>query len=128
MKNAGFPCRFCRGDAVVIAVMLAAALLCAALQLRAASAQGGRVRIVSESGTVSYPLSQDAEYSVDSGGYLLVIEVRNGGVRVASSDCPTQQCVMSRPIRLDGQCIVCLPAHAAVSIDGGETDADFILP
>ena len=128
MKRTDFSCRFSRGDAAVIAAILAAALLSAAVQLRFTGKPGDAVRVVTEDGTAVYPLSRDAEYTIVSGGYTLVLAVRGGEAYVASADCPTKQCAAAAPIRSAGRCIVCLPARVAVTIDGGGNDADFILP
>ena len=44
------------------------------------------------------------------------------GIRVALSDCPTQDCVHTGIIDRSGQSIVCLPARIIVRLEGGPGD------
>lgn len=44
------------------------------------------------------------------------------GIRVAVSDCPTQDCVHTGLIYRSGQSIVCLPARIIIRLEGGGTD------
>lgn len=46
------------------------------------------------------------------------------GLRVAASDCPTQDCVHTGMITRSGQSIVCLPARIIVRLEGGTADPD----
>jgi len=46
------------------------------------------------------------------------------GVRVARSDCPTQDCVHTGTITRTGQSIVCLPARFILRLEGGTADPD----
>jgi len=46
------------------------------------------------------------------------------GVRVARSDCPTQDCVHTGTITRGGQSIVCLPARFILRLEGGTADPD----
>jgi len=48
------------------------------------------------------------------------------GVRVISSDCPTQDCVHTGHISRAGQSIVCLPAHIVITLVGTTADYDVI--
>lgn len=41
------------------------------------------------------------------------------GLRVARSDCPTQDCVHTGTISRSGQSIVCLPARIIIRLEGG---------
>ena len=49
------------------------------------------------------------------------ITADGSGVRVADSDCPTQDCVHTGRISRAGQSIVCLPAQVAVQLVGAAT-------
>lgn len=67
-----------------------------------------------------------------SNGYAL--EVVSGGdasgLRVALSDCPTQDCVHTGAITRSGQSIVCLPARIIIRLEGGPAepgDVDAVL-
>lgn len=44
------------------------------------------------------------------------------GLRVAASDCPTQDCVHTGIIARSGQSIVCLPARVIVRLEGGTAE------
>ena len=44
------------------------------------------------------------------------------GLRVALSDCPTQDCVHTGTITRSGQSIVCLPARIIVRLEGGKAE------
>lgn len=46
------------------------------------------------------------------------------GLRVAVSDCPTQDCVRTGLIHRSGQSIVCLPARIVIRLEGGGADPD----
>lgn len=44
------------------------------------------------------------------------------GLRVARSDCPTQDCVHTGTITRSGQSIVCLPARIIIRLEGGSPE------
>ena len=44
------------------------------------------------------------------------------GLRVARSDCPTQDCVHTGTITRSGQSIVCLPARFILRLEGGTAE------
>lgn len=44
------------------------------------------------------------------------------GLRVAASDCPTQDCVHTGIIARSGQSIVCLPARIIIRLEGGTAE------
>ena len=62
---------------------------------------------------------KDTEQVVESNGYTLHIHLTETEVWVASSDCPTQDCVRTGHISRGGQSIVCLPARVIVTLEGG---------
>lgn len=47
------------------------------------------------------------------------VEVKNGQIRVASSDCPKRICVNTGWIRTPGQVIVCVPNKVLIQINTG---------
>lgn len=64
-------------------------------------------------------------------GYTLTLSgIRHNdtenGVRVAESDCPTQDCVRTGAIFRSGQSIVCLPARIIIRLEGGTPDPDAV--
>lgn len=80
--------------------------------------------------TISYRLDEDRVFCVESEGFTLKIEVREGSVRVSESDCPDGICEASGWISDSGEAIVCVPAKTVISIDsdtGGAGNEDFIV-
>lgn len=114
--------KFRIGDAVVIAVVLLAALLCGAVGLIPAE-KGNTVEVRTATDTVRYPLDVPGEYTVMSGGYTLVLTVENGTARVSASDCRCGICTAHKPVSNAGESIVCVPAGVVVRI-AGEGSAD----
>ena len=51
--------------------------------------------------------------------YPMTLELRSDGVRVAHSDCPSQDCVHTGWIGRAGEQIVCLPNKCIISLTGG---------
>ena len=113
-------------------ILLICALLLLALAawgvLRLTREQGGEV-IVTVDGelTATIPLTVEATLPVGEGkGFLNVVEVRNGRVRVAEADCPDKLCVRQGWISYDGESIVCLPHKLVVTVRGTGGDLDAV--
>lgn len=113
-------------DALVAAAVLAAAVGCAA------AVWGGRA----EAETLTVVISADGQelrrcalaelpeeaQTIQSGGVTLRlerVETPQPGIRVAYSDCPTQDCVHTGTITRAGQSVVCLPARVVIQLEGG---------
>ena len=111
------PFKLRKADLILLAVVLAlGAVLAAVLLLRSS---GGGVAQVRVAGTVtaSYPLDEDASYTItgaNGGTNLLVIE--DGSARIEEASCPDGVCVHTGRVRRDGQSIVCLPNQVVVEI------------
>lgn len=114
--------KFKKGDAVVIAAVLAAALLLTALMLLPFD-DGSFVEVRTADGSARYPLSKDGEYTVNSRGYTLVLRIEGGSARVAASDCRCGICTSHAPVSRAGESIVCIPANVVVRV-AGEGGAD----
>ena len=114
------PFKLRKADLILLAVVLAlGAVLAAALLLRSS---GGGVAQVRVAGTVtaSYPLDEDASYTItgaNGGTNLLVIE--DGSARIEEASCPDGVGVHPGRVRRDGQSIVCLPNQVVVEIVSG---------
>ena len=70
---------------------------------------------------------EDGERTYSHNGYTLTVDLRpegEPGVRVVSSDCPTQDCVHTGTITRAGQSIVCLPARMIFQLEGGPAESD----
>ena len=48
------------------------------------------------------------------------------GVCVASSTCPSQDCVHTGAITRAGQSIICLPAHVVITLEGAQDEYDLV--
>lgn len=111
------------GDAVVVLAVLAIALGCGAAVWGGGTADLTAVVSVDGGEIDRFPLgSEERTYSAN--GYTLTVTASPEGVQVASSDCPTQDCVRTGTVSRSGQSIVCLPARFILRLEGpGETDA-----
>ena len=69
------------------------------------------------------PLDDDASVAVESGRGTNVIEVADGRVRCAESDCSNQICVDTGWVSQVGQTIVCLPHELTVQVVADPDDA-----
>ena len=73
-----------------------------------------------------YSLYEDREIEFSGGGYTLNAVISGGGVEIASSDCPGNDCVRTGRITKKGQTIVCIPAGLIFSLGGEEGEADAV--
>ena len=113
-------------------ILLIAALLLVALAawgvLRLTRTRGGEA-IVTVDGVLAatIPLTVDATLPIGTGkGFLNVVEVSGGRVRVVEADCPDRLCVRQGWIRYDGESIVCLPHKLVVTVRSTEGDLDAV--
>lgn len=107
-----------RGDFILAGTVALAALLLL-LVLRLGAPQGSMAVITTPDGTVTLPLSSDAERTFTGKEDIAVtVEVREGRIRVAQSGCPDQVCVHSGWLSRSGQSAACVPAGIVVRISG----------
>lgn len=112
--------KFNRYDAVVAAIVALLAVA-VALWFYLPKTQSGELTVVISTGgeeTERVKLNNFTETAVTHNGYTLRITADDSGVRVADSDCPTQDCVHTGTITRAGQSIVCLPAQVVVHLEG----------
>lgn len=112
--------KFNRYDAVVAAIVALLAVA-VALWFYLPKTQSGELTVVISTGgeeTERVKLNSFTETTVTHNGYTLRITADGSGVRVADSDCPTQDCVHTGTITRAGQSIVCLPAQVVVHLEG----------
>lgn len=109
-------------DIVLIAAILVIAL--SVFLVKELSRKDGESVRVSIDGEVvaEYSLSADAEYSLNGGSNILVIE--NGEAYIKWADCPGQVCVRDGKISRIGQRITCLKNRIVIEVIG---DGDEIL-
>ena len=132
-------------DLIVVAAVLAlAALLGVRFWLSPAPESGTLLAVVEIDGAEvdRFTLAQAAEETrtYTNNGVTLTVapcatvkrdaqtrtQTETVGVRVVSSDCPTQDCVHMGQISRAGQSIVCLPAHIVITLAGADADYDLI--
>ncbi len=77
--------------------------------------------------TATFDLSTDRTISPIPGGPDMSIEVKNGSVRVLTSNCPRGVCKNFGRISKPGRTIICVPNKVVLTIEGGpgpEYDAE----
>ncbi|MBQ4273389.1 MAG: NusG domain II-containing protein, partial [Clostridia bacterium] len=115
-----------RLDIIIIAAILLVSL--SLLLIVTLSKEEGSVVVVEIDGTTvaTYPLDKNAEYSLNGGSNVLVIE--DGVAYMSYSNCPDHTCEKTGKIRYVGQTIICLPNKIAVTIkgDNAEGGVDFV--
>lgn len=114
------------GDIVVISLVFIAALTLFFCFSVPKKEDAGTLSVSVGTQKTQYPLDKDDEFEIESGSYTLKIEVKNGSVRVKSSDCPDKTCVHSGRISKKGQLIACVPARVILEIEGKEDGYDFV--
>jgi hypothetical protein len=119
-----------RLDAILIAVILAAAVAAMAIlsATRTAPGAGALYADVYADGvlTRTLPLSADSDNLVTTDrGYNRIV-VAAGGVCVSEADCASQTCVHSGIRRLPGDVIACLPHRLIIRIRGEDPPYDAI--
>ena len=62
------------------------------------------------------PLDQDTTYQVDTGYYVVNIEVKDGKARFYDSPCPDHKCEGFGWISAEDQQAICIPAHAVLMV------------
>ena len=109
-------------DILVAAAVLALAVACgAAVWSRGSGISLTAVVSIEGTETERVSLASSARRTYSSNGYTLEVEFCPGGetgVRVRSSDCPSQDCVHTGTITRSGQSIVCLPARISIQLVG----------
>ena len=117
-----------RGDILLFLFFLAAAVLTTLLPLAGSRADAGSVRITCRGQEYGiYALDEDQEIVIHQEAHTNVVSIREGTVRMDSSDCRNQICVDTGVISRTGETIVCLPNRVVVEIlgtgKGGDDDA-----
>jgi len=84
--------------------------------------------LISRGGTQisGFFLDKDSHVDLKEFGVNMVVEVRNGRVRVASSDCKQQVCVRHGWIDRPHEAILCLPNQITVELVGEDAEYDAI--
>ena len=116
--------RLRRGDYVVLTIALLAAVLCC-VQIWRPRDIGRTAVIVTPAGEQRHSLLQETVFTIKGkDGIVLSVEIHDGCVRVAHSNCPDQVCVHSGWLSQNGQAAACVPAGVSVRVLGGSQEVD----
>lgn len=63
-----------------------------------------------------YRLTQNQEITIETAYGTNKIKIENGVVTMTEADCPDKYCVAHRPIRKNGETIVCLPHKLVIEL------------
>lgn len=113
-----------KADIILIAVLLALALVSYLVYVIPTSSADKVVVRVDGNITNTYSLDQDGTYSLNNGSNILVIE--DGKAYLKQANCPDKLCVKQGKISKVNQCITCLPNKLTVTIEGKNSEVDFI--
>ena len=114
------------GDTVVIlAVLLTAGVLFAFSFLPKEA--GAYLSVSSDAGEVTYSLSEDRAFTLQSGGYTLSVVIENQKAYVASSNCPDKTCLHQGKISSVGDTVICVPSGVVLKIMGEGSREDDIV-
>lgn len=101
-----------KGDFIIIAVVIAAAVMLAIAFF--SSGEASRV-IIKQDDKILYNQSIDQNVIFDTGTNVIVIKDKT--VQVESADCKNQDCVKHGKISKKGESIICLPNKVIVEIE-----------
>ena len=115
-------------DVIVVLAVIALAALSAMTVWRGGTETGTLTAVVTADGQEIDRFAPadllDAPRTYSYNGVTLTVAAEDGnGLRVSSSDCPTQDCVRTGTISRSGQSIVCLPARIVIQLIGGAADS-----
>ena len=99
----------------IAAILLALTVI--GLILHIFSEQGDTVTVTVDQNVYGiYPLNRNAEIEIRSQNGFNLLIIRNGEAFVESASCPDGICSSHRPIKEDGESIICLPNRVVISV------------
>ena len=113
--------RFLRQNLTPADLLLLATLLLASFfsfALMSSPFLPAKEALVTIDGRTEYRLRFDQETTVDLDAPLgrVVIQVRNGQIRIIESSCPDKFCLYERPVTPFGGVIVCAPSRLVIQV------------
>ena len=67
--------------------------------------------------TMEVPLGKDADYDLDSNGYTVHLQVRDGTIAFVNSPCPDHLCEGFGRLSQEGDWAACMPAQVSVTVE-----------
>ncbi len=112
----------------VLAAVLIAAFGLYFLWAQLGAGSSATKALVSKGGVevTTFFLGKDSRIDLGEFGADMVLEVKNGRVRVASSNCKQQLCVRHGWIDRPKEALLCLPNHVTVELAGEDAEYDAI--
>ena len=115
-----------RGDKWLIVILMAVSLGLIVPLLNHAPGHLTASVYVKEKKVLSLDLTQDDTYEVEGTNGTVVIEVKDGSVRVSQENSPHHYCSKQGFVSSSNTPIVCLPNETVVQIDG-QADEDTVI-
>jgi len=111
---------FSRADIVLFILLL---LIAAGGIILLTGGGEGQTAVIRQDGSIVMTLPLNVDRTVQVAG--TVIEVKDGAIRFAESDCSGQECVHAGWLSSPGQTAACLPNRVSITISG-ESGVDAI--
>jgi len=110
---------FKKGDILLIAIFIALVVL--TIVFSTGSKTSNEAIVYVDGKVYQYiDLSKDGNYDILDGD--MTLQVKNGSLKVAHSNCPEQTCVHSSSISNEGGMIICLPNKVIIKVTSKEVD------
>lgn len=116
-----------RGDRFVVAVVVALAVFAWPVSYLAAAGRADVVVVTSPAGRSELPLRPDRTVRIEGAQGPVVVEIRDGGVRVLEAPCRDRLCVAQGPVSRAGSAIVCVPGGVSLRVGGGSGALDAVV-
>jgi hypothetical protein len=116
-----------RGDRFVVAVVIALAMLAWPATYLAAAGRADVAVVTGPGGTSQIALRPDRTVEVEGARGPLMLEVRDGAVRVLEAPCPDLICVHQGAVSRSGSALVCVPNGVSVRVGGGSDALDAVV-
>ena len=120
---------FCKGDAVIIFLVILLAIFIGVLfVMNTGTGQGTTICVYQDGIKIQeLPLREDTEVLIQN-IYTNKLAVKEEKAAIVESDCPGMDCVHSGWISGKGRSLVCLPNRVEIRIEGEEdSEVDFIV-
>lgn len=121
--------QFCKGDAIVIFIIVMLAIFLGAVFWIKTGNRGGDTVVIYQDGEKiqELPLDKNTEILIEN-RYTNRLVIKDKKAAIVESDCPGRDCVHSGWIGEAGRSLVCLPNRVEIRIQRErESEVDFIV-